>query len=316
MSLAYSGEGSRMTHVEDELNSQPECWARVVAAAPEHAGVLPRPGERVALVGCGTSYFMARAAAGLRERAGQGETDAFAASEFPHGRAYDRVVALTRSGTTTEVLDLLGALRGRSRTTAITADPDTPVMTAADDLVVLDFADEKSVVQTRFATTALTLLSAHLGLSAETAVTDARAALETPLPEGLVGSTQFTFLGRGWTVGLAQEAALKMREAALAWSEAYPAMEYRHGPISVSTRSTATWMLGEAPEGLAEQVGRTGATWVPGVLHPLAELVRAQRLAVAVAAARGLDPDRPRHLTRSVILDADAGRTAPSHDDR
>ncbi|CAM5647385.1 hypothetical protein SALBM311S_07571 [Streptomyces alboniger] len=39
-----------------------------------------------------------------------------------------------------------------------------------------------------------------------------------------------------------------------------------------------------------------------GGLDPLAELVRVQRLAVAVAAARGLDPDRPRHLSRSVIL--------------
>ncbi|EMF58092.1 MULTISPECIES: SIS domain-containing protein [Streptomyces] len=288
-----------MTHVEDELNSQPECWARVAAEAVEHAGVLSAPGERVAIVGCGTSYFMAQAAARLRERAGQGETDAFPASEFPRGRTYDRVVALTRSGTTTEVLDLLGVLRGRTRTTAITADPATPVMAAADDVVVLGFADEKSVVQTRFATTALTLLRAHLGLHPEAAVADALAA---PLPEGLVDGTQFTFLGRGWTVGLANEAALKMREAALAWSEAYPAMEYRHGPISVTTRSTATWMFGEAPEGLAEQVRATGGTWVPGGLDPLAELVRVQRLAVAVAAARGLDPDRPRHLTRSVIL--------------
>ncbi|KND46536.1 SIS domain-containing protein [Streptomyces stelliscabiei] len=292
-----------MTHVEDELNSQPECWARVAAEAVEHAGVLSAPGERVAIVGCGTSYFMAQAAARLRERAGQGETDAFPASEFPRGRTYDRVVALTRSGTTTEVLDLLGVLRGRTRTTAITADPATPVMAAADDVVILGFADEKSVVQTRFATTALTLLRAHLGLHPEAAVADARAALAAPLPEGLVDGTQFTFLGRGWTVGLANEAALKMREAALAWSEAYPAMEYRHGPISVTTRSTATWMFGEAPEGLAEQVRATGGTWVPGGLDPLAELVRAQRLAVAVAAARGLDPDRPRHLTRSVILD-------------
>jgi fructoselysine-6-P-deglycase FrlB-like protein len=291
-----------MTHVEDELNSQPECWARVAAEAVEHAGVLSAPGERVAVVGCGTSYFMAQAAARLRERAGQGETDAFPASEFPRGRTYDRVVALTRSGTTTEVLDLLGVLRGRTRTTAITADPATPVMAAADDVVVLGFADEKSVVQTRFATTALTLLRAHLGLHPEAAVADARAALAAPLPEGLVDGTQFTFLGRGWTVGLANEAALKMREAALAWSEAYPAMEYRHGPISVTTRSTATWMFGEAPEGLAEQVRATGGTWVPGGLDPLAELVRVQRLAVAVAAARGLDPDRPRHLTRSVIL--------------
>ncbi|GAA3997836.1 SIS domain-containing protein [Streptomyces marokkonensis] len=291
-----------MTYVEDELNSQPECWTRAAARAARHTAVLPAPGERVAIVGCGTSYFMAQSAAALREGAGQGETDAFAASEFPRGRAYDRVVALTRSGTTTEVLELLRELRGRTRTVALTADPDTPVMTASDDVVVLDFADERSVVQTRFATTALTLLRAHLGLHTDAVVADARTALAAELPEGLVERTQFTFLGQGWTVGLANEAGLKMREASLSWTEAYPAMEYRHGPISISTATTATWMFGEAPEGLVGQVRDTGALWVPGELDPLAELVRAQRLAVAVAAARGLNPDRPRHLTRSVIL--------------
>ncbi|MEU4035547.1 SIS domain-containing protein [Streptomyces collinus] len=291
-----------MSHVEDELNSQPDCWTRAAHEAGRYADALPDAGERVAVVGCGTSYFMAQAVAALRETTGQGETDAFAASEFPRGRSYDRVVALTRSGTTTEVLDLLGKVRGGARTTAVTADPATPVATAADDLVVLDFADERSVVQTRFATTALTLLRAHLGLHTDAAVTDARTALSAPLPEGLVDRAQFTFLGRGWTVGLANEAGLKMREASLSWTEAYPAMEYRHGPISITTEGTATWMLGEAPAGLAEQVRATGGHWVEGTLDPLAELVRVQRLAVAVAARRGLDPDRPRHLTRSVIL--------------
>ncbi|MGV9391456.1 SIS domain-containing protein [Streptomyces olivaceus] len=291
-----------MTHVQDELNSQPECWNRAAVEAAGHKAALPAAGERVAIVGCGTSYFMAQSAAALREGAGLGETDAFAASEFPRNRAYDRVVALTRSGTTTEVLELLTELKGRVRTVALTGDPETPVMAAADDVVVLDYADERSVVQTRFATTALTLLRAHLGLHTDAVVADARTALSTELPDGLVERTQFTFLGRGWTVGLANEAGLKMREASLSWTEAYPAMEYRHGPISISTQGTATWMFGEAPEGLAEQVRETGAMWVPGGLDPLAELVRAQRLAVAVAAARGLDPDRPRHLTRSVIL--------------
>jgi fructoselysine-6-P-deglycase FrlB-like protein len=291
-----------MTYVEDELGSQPECWTRAAEEAARHTAALPAAGERVAIVGCGTSYFMAQSAAALREDAGLGETDAFAASEFPRGRAYDRVVALTRSGTTTEVLALLTELKGRTRTVALTADPATPVMTAADDVVVLDFADERSVVQTRFATTALTLLRAHLGLHTDAVVADARAALAAELPEGLAACTQFTFLGRGWTVGLANEAGLKMREASLSWTEAYPAMEYRHGPISISTAGTATWMFGEAPAGLADQVRDTGALWVPGELDPLAELVRAQRLAVAVAAARGLDPDRPRHLTRSVVL--------------
>ncbi|GGS17695.1 hypothetical protein GCM10010269_66110 [Streptomyces humidus] len=291
-----------MTHVEDELTDQPACWSRAANEAAGHAEQLPKPGERVALVGCGTSCFMAQAAAALREGVGHGETDAFAASEFPHGRRYDRVVALTRSGTTTEVLDLLARLRGRTRTTAVTADPDTPVATAADHVVVLDHADERSVVQTRFATTALTLLRAHLGLHTDAVVGDARTALAEPLPQGLVECEQFTFLGRGWTVGLANEAALKMREASLSWTEAYPAMEYRHGPVSISAGGRAVWMFGAAPRGLADEVRATGALWVGSTLDPLAELVRAQRLAVAVAAARGLDPDRPRHLARSVIL--------------
>jgi fructoselysine-6-P-deglycase FrlB-like protein len=292
-----------VSHVLEELNSQPECWERAAALAAEHADALPASGERVAVVGCGTSFFMAQAVAVLREEAGLGETDAFAASEFPYGRAYDRVIALTRSGTTTEVLELLGRVRGKARTLAITGDPKTPVMDAADNVIVMEFADEKSVVQTRFATTALTLLRAHFGLHSDAVVADARTALAEPLPEGLVECTQFTFLGRGWSVGLAQEAGLKMREASLSWTEAYPAMEYRHGPISITTAGTATWMFGDAPEGLAEQVGATGGQWVAGGLDPLAELVRAQRLAVAVAAAKGLDPDQPRHLTRSVILD-------------
>ncbi|MFD4762944.1 SIS domain-containing protein [Streptomyces sp. NPDC058439] len=294
-----------MSFVEIETASQPECWRRAAELARTQASALPAAGERIAVVGCGTSFYMAQAYAALREESGQGESDAFAASEFPFGRSYDRVVALTRSGTTTEVLALLDRLRGVTRTVAITADPKTPVMTSADEVVVLDFADEQSVVQTRFATTLLTLLRAHLDLHTDDVVRDAETALADPLPEGLVECTQFTFLGRGWTAGLANEAALKMKEASLSWTESYPAMEYRHGPISIATTGTATWMFGTAPEGLAEQVLSTGARWVESDLDPLAELVRVQRLAIARAAARGLDPDSPRHLTRSVVL-ADA----------
>ncbi|MFJ5807252.1 SIS domain-containing protein [Streptomyces sp. NPDC093093] len=292
-----------MSHVAQELATQPECWERAAELATTHRTSLPRHGERVAIVGCGTSSYMAQAAAVLREESGQGETDAFPASEFPRHRRYDRVVALTRSGTTTEVLDLLAGLRDAAvATTAVIGDPATPVTTLADDLVVLDFADERSVVQTRFATTALTLLRAHVGAHAPAVVADARTALAEPLPTGLETLDQYTFLGRGWSVGLAHEAALKMREASLSWAESYPAMEYRHGPVSVTGPGTLTWSLGETPDGIAEQVRGAGAAWVEGRLDPLAELVRVHRLALAVAAHRRLDPDAPRNLTRSVIL--------------
>lgn len=296
-----------MSRTAAEIATQPACWQRAVEAAASFEG-LPRPGERVAVTGCGTSWFMAIAYAALREAAGQGETDAFASSEFPAGRTYDRVVAITRSGTTTEVLELLGRLKGAVPTVALTADPKTPVMDAADAVAVLDWADEESVVQTRFATTALAFLRAGLGeipgvKSVAEAAVDAELAIAEPLPASVVEAEQWTFLGRGWTYGLALEAALKMREAAGAWTESYPAMEYRHGPISITGPGRVAWMFGTLPEGLAGDVARVGGELVARQeADPLAELIRAQRLAVALAEARGFDPDRPRNLTRSVIL--------------
>ncbi|MER7772593.1 sugar isomerase [Kitasatospora sp. NPDC096140] len=287
-----------MSHVAAEIASQPACWSRALESRPEG---LPEPGERVAVLGCGTSLYMAQAYAELREGAGLGETDAFAASAFPESRRYDRVLAITRSGTTTEVID---ALRRTSQTptTAITGDLDTPVTAAADTVVDLSFADEKSVVQTRFATTTLALLRGHLGLAPADLPDQARRAVDRELPESALAAEQFTFLGTGWTVGLAHEAALKLREASGSWTESYPAMEYRHGPVSISAPGRVVWFFGEPPAGLLDQVRATGATVIGSDLDPLAELIRAQRLAVAVAGARGLDPDRPRNLTRSIIL--------------
>ncbi|TYC68217.1 SIS domain-containing protein [Streptomyces sp. CB01881] len=288
-----------MAYVDAEIASQPECWQRALDLTPKG---LPEPGERVAVLGCGTSLYIAQAYAALREESGLGETDAFAASEFPAHRRYDRVVALTRSGTTTEVLDALARTRSGA-TVAITGDVSTPVVDAAQHVVALEFADERSVVQTRFATTALVLLRAHLGAAPADLPAQAQRALDTPLPERALASKQFTFLGAGWTTGVANEAALKVREASSSWTESYPAMEYRHGPISVSSSESTVWFFGPPPAGLLDQIALTGARSVVSDLDPLAELVRAQRLAVGLAAARGLDPDHPRNLTRSIVLD-------------
>src|SRR4029453_4305514 len=118
-------------------------------------------GERVGVAGCGTSLHVARAYAALREASGAGETDAFPASEFPRTRRYDRLVAITRSGTTTQVLPLLSRM-GDTPPPVRTAAAPPRAASLADPPVVLAFADERSVVQTRFATTALASLRAHL----------------------------------------------------------------------------------------------------------------------------------------------------------
>jgi fructoselysine-6-P-deglycase FrlB-like protein len=285
-----------------EIASQPELWPRAARLATEAGDLLPAGGARTCVVGCGTSLFVAQSWAALRERAGHGQTDAFAASELPDGRRYDVLVAISRSGSTSEVVHALG--RGvAQRTVAITADRDAPVAQAADDAIVLDFADEQSVVQTRFATAALALLRELVQPgAAEAAAADARLALERPLPVDPELVEQWTFLGRGWTVGLAHEAALKVRESAQAWTEAYPMFEYRHGPISIAAPGRVVWSLDGLDPSLATELQRIGATVVVDELDPLASLVVVQRTAVALAAARGLDPDRPRNLARAVIL--------------
>lgn len=296
---AATEPGGRMAA---ELASQPALWERAATLASERA-VLPSAGERVAVVGCGTSWFMAQAYASLRERGGRGETDAFAASEAFTDRGYDAVLAITRSGTTTEVLELLDAVRGRVRTIGIVGDPHTPLVDLVDDVIALPFADERSVVQTRFATTALAFLRASLGEDLSAVIGEGREALAAPLDDALIEAEQYTFLGAGWTVGVAHEAALKMREASQSWTESYPAKEYRHGPIAIAAPNRVTWMFGDPPAGLADDTRATGARFEHRAVDGMADLIRAQRVALERARRAGLDPDRPRNLTRSVILD-------------
>jgi fructoselysine-6-P-deglycase FrlB-like protein len=299
---ARAGTAAATGSIEAEIASQPACWRLAAALATDVAGLLPVAGERVAVTGCGTSWFIAQSYAAAREESGQGETDAFAASELPMRRRYDRVLALSRSGTTTEILRLLARLSGSVRTVAITADAGTPVASSADAAIVLDFADEQSVVQTRFATSELALLLAHLGQDVTPMADAAERVLASALPPELTDAEQFTFLGTGWTCGLASEAALKLREAAGLWTEAYPAMEYRHGPIAVTGPGSVVWLFSPAPDGLVDEVISAGGLPWQSPEVPLAELVRVQRIAAAAARARGMDPDRPRNLTRSVIL--------------
>jgi len=303
-----------MSYLTGEIASQPECWSKAIEMAGSAESALPRPGERVAAVGCGSSLNVARCYAALREAAGQGETDAFPASEVPVTRRYDRMVYISRTGTTTEVLDALLRAPDDTPTTAVTADPDALLAREARHVVLLDFADERSVVSSRFITSSIVLLRAHLvarpgawagtGPGADVRALPEAAAREVarPLPPELAERFEFTFLGRGWAAALADEAALKLREASRTWAESYPAMEYRHGPISVSDESTVVWVLGEVPADLLTDARRTGATVVTSDTDPLAGLIGAQRLAVALAERKGIDPDQPRALSRSVIL--------------
>jgi len=288
--------------IEQEIASQPTVWRRAAHLAPGLASQLPPAGARLAVIGCGTSLYMAQAFAAARETAGAGETDAFPASELPPTRHYEALLAISRSGTTTEVVRALALLPKSLPTYALVGADGTPVAAEAGQTVVLDFADEASVVQTRFATTALVFLLVAIGIETERAASEAEIALHDGLPAGSETAGSFVFLGRGWTVGLANEAALKLREAALVPAESYPALEYRHGPIALADDRTVVWPLGDPDEDLVADIRATGAAVVQTNRHPLADLVLVHRVALGIARARGLDPDHPRNLTRSVVL--------------
>src|ERR1700760_1244396 len=187
--------GAAMSYLTDEIASQPGCWSTAIEMADAAGSALPGPGERVAAIGCGSSLNVARCYAALREAAGQGETDAFPASEVPAARRYDRLLYISRTGTTTEVLDALRRAPRDTPATAITADPDAPLALEAPHVVLLDFADERSVVSSRFITSSIVLLRAHLGTDVRSLPAEAEREVARPLPPELAERAEFTFLG-------------------------------------------------------------------------------------------------------------------------
>src|SRR5436305_5728252 len=110
-----------MSVTATEIASQPAMWQRAVELLPSVRHKLPAAGERVAVIGCGTSYFIAQAVAHLRESAGLGETDALVASEARRARRYDRVIALSLARRTIEVVRTLAGLTPCTASLAVSA---------------------------------------------------------------------------------------------------------------------------------------------------------------------------------------------------
>jgi fructoselysine-6-P-deglycase FrlB-like protein len=294
-----------MSLIAEEIRDQPNAWSTAADLGRGSGAFLPA-GERIAVIGCGSSWHAAKAIAALRESSGQGETDAFAASEALLGRPYDRVVAISRSGATTEVRRALDLVASSATTVALVADPLSPVAARCGQVVDLSFADDRSIVQTRFVTTTVVVARAALGLLTDRLIGDAEAAVSAPHPLEPRGADRAVLLGRSWRVALADAGALTLRETAAMWAESYPALEYRHGPISTAGQGAVVWLLDDPPANLAREAAATGATVVAARLDPLAELIRVQRFAVALAELLGLDPDRPANLERAVVLESEA----------
>ncbi|KOO51114.1 SIS domain-containing protein [Viridibacillus arvi] len=221
--------------------------------------------DQVLFTGCGTSYYIAASAAKYFQTVTGVFASAIPASElFLHtsscivpGKKY-LIVAISRSGTTSEILIALDHLKGHAdlSTMAITCNGDTPMATAADKVIALDHISEKSVVMTQSFSNMLYGLQVFAATQANSThnlnelkqipqlVAEAltNEDLTKVVAEDL-SKTRIIFLGSGSYNGIAKEATLKLKEMTQTECESYSNLEFRHGPISIVDETTVVILM-------------------------------------------------------------------------
>lgn len=332
------------THTEHEILSQPQVWRQTIDALDPTTLTAPFRGITDVLVtGCGSTHYLAMSAAALLRQAGL-RAWALPASELiaqaqprlanPAGTV---LLAISRSGTTTETVMAAEHFRrigGRS-VAVITCCPDSTLAEAGDVVWAAPAAAEQSVAQTRSFSSMQLIVSAIAGAlqggdpSALSALPPAASAIldrSRPVMAALAGddaNETFFFLGSGALYGIASEGMLKLKEMSLTSSEAYHAMEFRHGPMSMCDDRAAVIALVSPERSSLEEavlsdisefgsrlvtVGVEGHHRIPGDIPRWASaalyLLPLQLLALERALGKGLDPDSPRHLTAVIHLNA------------
>jgi glucosamine--fructose-6-phosphate aminotransferase (isomerizing) len=296
------------------LESQPAELRRVLdAPGPAREAAERLRGRDVLLVGVGTSWHAAQHGAWLLRAAGVRATAAHAADLAPYGvpvDARDGVIVLSHTGHTGYSVDMLERARAAGAATvhvsAIGAGGDVETVAA-----------EKSYAYTASHTAALARLAqiaqalgADLGgdldavPDAVARVLDAPGPLLADVPERLV-----ELIGAGPNAWTAAEGALKIREASYVAAEGLSSEQFFHGPsVALDVQDTLVVLDGGGPmaertAAIAAAVGVTGArvarfTAEPALgeqlsIFPLTVVV--QRIALELAEARGVSPDRFRY---------------------
>jgi len=257
-SSAITEQGQRTL---SEIFSQPQCWraclAKLAISAELRAAVqMARPGGEWVLVGCGTSYYLAQAAASsfnylnLPARAVPASDLLMYPGLILHaGRDYVPVV-VSRSGRTSEAVRAAQMLERdyNLRTIAITCADGQPLEPACSVTLNLLDADEQSTVMTRSFTSMLMALQ-YLAAMVSGNEAFLRALLELPqqveplmkeIPQRLrmfVESRSFldfVFLAQGPLFGIASECMLKVTESSCSYAQVFHSLEFRHGPKSIA----------------------------------------------------------------------------------
>jgi glucosamine--fructose-6-phosphate aminotransferase (isomerizing) len=244
------------------------------------------------------------------------------------------LLAISQSGRSPDLLD--SATRARTSGALVAAmvnDEASPLAAMADIVIPLGAGPERSVAATK---SFIAALAATLDLLAGwTEDPEIDAALSS-LPDGLAQTSELDWsaalpalarakamyvVGRGHGLGIAQEAALKLKETCAIHAEAFSAAEVRHGPMALVREGFPVLMLGqgdqslESVQALAVDFAERGATMISAGVRsasgialpvlesdaltgPILQIASFYRLVNALALELGRDPDRPPHLAK------------------
>ncbi|MEJ2555650.1 MAG: SIS domain-containing protein [Anaerolineae bacterium] len=342
---------SKGHHTFNEILSQPTAWMGAIEAVQQAYSRLKKLRSeaygQIIFIGCGSTHYLSLAAAPVAQELTGVFSRAFPASElllypqskYPKKNGKTLLVAVSRSGTTTETLHAIRSFReARKGTVAvITNYPEAPLAGMGDINIVIPEGQETSIAQTRsFASmyVASVAMSAVLGDR-----DDLLASLDGLIPVGErllcdyiefarqwgenKDLKQFFFLGSGPRHGLACETSLKLKEMSLSVSEPFYFLEFRHGPMSMVTKETLLiGLLSDSArpqeEAVIQEMQKLGANTMvlaednadvslssklPEIIRGVLYLPVLQLFGYYRAISSGLDPDKPNNLSAVVQLD-------------
>jgi glucosamine--fructose-6-phosphate aminotransferase (isomerizing) len=244
-------------------------------------------------------------------------------------------IAISQSGQSPDVVEPIRYFRdGGATTIALVNDATSPLAQAAEWAIPLHAGKEQSVAATKSFITSLVAgarLVAHWqndpdlieGLAAlpealhAAAQSDWSAALDALTP-----ARNIMVVGRGISFPIALESALKFKETSALQAEAFSGAEIKHGPMALiedgypllifATRGPAqaslvalaaemrergARVLLAAPADIASRDLTLPVAGTPD-LDPIVAVQAFYVMAAKLAEARGMDPDRPRHLSK------------------
>ncbi len=325
-----------------EIMDQKHFVRESLAADVTKARSLLDSHDDIDIIACGTSYHAGTMLKILLSKELGKRAEAFIASEYPFVANPDKktlIIAISQSGETADTMQAVRFAKSRgSKVLSLTNVVESSITRISDEVVYLNAGPEISVAATKtFTSQAAVIYKLVLGSGRLAAVPsliekamDEESAIRAVAAK-ISDKKDMFFIGRGLNYPVAMEGALKLKEISYLHAEAYAGGELKHGPLSLIEKGVPVVAVAPKDDSLAkifgnikevkargafvvaltddEDVRREADVSIPlpssadTVLYPFPEIIILQLLAYHVSVLRGINPDRPRNLAKSVTVE-------------